>query len=60
MRRISMYTPKKNKPKYERIEYACPGCGVIATQSWTKLVNDLWLQQIKGTFCPNCEASRNR
>jgi len=42
------------KKEYERVEYACPGCGTIASQTWTLEMNKLFLEQIQGTMCPNC------
>lgn len=55
-----MYRPKKIKPKYETVEYKCPGCGAVASQTWTKIINKLWLRQIEGTYCPNCAAKKGK
>lgn len=49
-----MYQPKKSKPRHETVEYKCPGCGAIASQTGTKTLNDTWLKQIEGTYCPDC------
>ena len=45
----------KQKYPYETVEYKCPVCGAVASQTWTKKMNELFLKQIEGTVCPDCE-----
>jgi len=55
---MAMKPPKRKY--YETVEYACPGCGAKASQTWTKPMNEMRMQQIRGTFCPNCEKERRK
>ena len=45
----------KQRNSYETVEYKCPVCGAIASQTWTKTMNELFLKQIEGTICPDCD-----
>ena len=45
----------KKKNPYETVEYVCPECGAIASQTWTAFMNKLFIEQIEGTVCPDCE-----
>lgn len=48
---------RKRKTKYpqETVIYKCPKCGREARNTGTQKFNKIWLENITGTVCPDCE-----